>query len=89
VITNEDPFGEQPDAILDEIEAELPKVERGMRFERELDRALAIRMALIRARPGDAVVILGKGHEQSIVADGNREPWSDVDVVRRVLEGIR
>jgi UDP-N-acetylmuramoyl-L-alanyl-D-glutamate--2,6-diaminopimelate ligase len=89
VITNEDPFGEYPDAIVDEIAAGLPREERGMRFERELDRAVAIRMALTRARPGDAVVILGKGHEQSIVVDGHRQPWSDVDVIRRVLEGIR
>jgi len=89
VITNEDPFGEHPDAIVDEIAAGLPRDERGTRFERELDRAAAIRMALTRARPGDAVVILGKGHEQSIVVDGHRQPWSDVEVIRRVLEGIR
>jgi UDP-N-acetylmuramoyl-L-alanyl-D-glutamate--2,6-diaminopimelate ligase len=89
VITNEDPFGEHPDAIVDEIAAELPREERGTRFERELDRTVAIRMALSRARPGDTVVILGKGHEQSIVVNGHRQPWSDVDVIRRVLEGIR
>ncbi len=88
IITNEDPFGERPEAIMEEIAAGLPRDEEGVRFERVEDRAAAIQMALARARPGDTVVILGKGHEQSIVVNGYREPWSDVAAVYRALEGM-
>jgi UDP-N-acetylmuramoyl-L-alanyl-D-glutamate--2,6-diaminopimelate ligase len=41
------------------------------------------------ARPGDTVVILGKGHEQSIVVNGHKEPWSDSQVAREALEKLR
>ena len=84
-ITNEDPFGEDPLAIIEEIAAGLPEAEYGKRYEREPDRGRAIESALEMARAGDAVVILGKGHEQSIVANGRKEPWSDVETVKQVL----
>jgi UDP-N-acetylmuramoyl-L-alanyl-D-glutamate--2,6-diaminopimelate ligase len=87
IITNEDPFGEQPGAIMDEIAAGVPGGERGERFECVEDRREAIRRAIARARPGDTVVVLGKGHERSIVANGSREPWSDVAAIRQALEG--
>ena len=41
-----------------------------------------------KARPGDTVVITGKGHERSIVVAGRREPWSDADTVQAVLREL-
>jgi UDP-N-acetylmuramoyl-L-alanyl-D-glutamate--2,6-diaminopimelate ligase len=89
IITNEDPCSEDPDAIIEQIAAGLPSEEEGSRFVRELDRACAIKQGLNRARPGDTVVILGKGHEQSIEANGDKQAWSDVSVVLELLEGVR
>lgn len=87
-VTNEDPFDEPPEAIIDEVLAGIDRGEQGVRFEREPDRARAIERALRRAGPGDTVIILGKGHEQSIVVGGRKEPWNDALTVRRVLEAI-
>jgi UDP-N-acetylmuramoyl-L-alanyl-D-glutamate--2,6-diaminopimelate ligase len=88
IITNEDPFGEQPRSIMQEIAVGAPKDEEGSRFRLEEDRGRAIELALAEARPGDTVVILGKGHEQSIVVNGHKKPWSDFHAVRRALEGL-
>jgi UDP-N-acetylmuramoyl-L-alanyl-D-glutamate--2,6-diaminopimelate ligase len=89
VITDEDPYEEQPDEIIDEIASGVPREEEGSRFARELDRGRAIEMALRRACPGDTVIILGKGHERSMVVNGQKRPWSDVDAARATLKARR
>jgi UDP-N-acetylmuramoyl-L-alanyl-D-glutamate--2,6-diaminopimelate ligase len=89
IITNEDPFGEDVEAIIAEVAAGVPESEEGTRFVREPDREQAIRLAIERAEPGDTVIILGKGHETSIVSKGQKQPWSDVGTVHAVLEGRR
>jgi UDP-N-acetylmuramoyl-L-alanyl-D-glutamate--2,6-diaminopimelate ligase len=61
VVTSDNPRSEDPDAIIGQI---VPGArEGGGRFVVEPDRRAAIRMALDEARPGDVVVIAGKGHE--------------------------
>jgi UDP-N-acetylmuramoyl-L-alanyl-D-glutamate--2,6-diaminopimelate ligase len=85
IITNEDPYGEQPDAIITEVASGLPREEEGTRYVREADRGDAIRQAVEAAGPGDTVIILGKGHEQSIVVEGRKVPWSDVAAVRQAI----
>jgi UDP-N-acetylmuramoyl-L-alanyl-D-glutamate--2,6-diaminopimelate ligase len=85
VVTNEDPFGEDPEAIIDEILAGVPAGALGTRFIREPDRGRAIEAAMRDAGPGDTVLILGKGHERSIVANGRNEAWSDAEAVRDAL----
>lgn len=89
IITNEDPYGEAPEAIMAEVAAGMPPDLRGRQFEEERDRGQAIARAIERARPGDTVVLLGKGHEQSMVVNGHKEPWSDVAAAGRALEGLR
>jgi UDP-N-acetylmuramoyl-L-alanyl-D-glutamate--2,6-diaminopimelate ligase len=89
IITNEDPFDEDVDMIIAEVAAGVPTSEEGSRFVREPERGQAIRLAIERAEPGDTVVILGKGHETSIVSNGRKQPWSDVGTVRAVLESRR
>jgi UDP-N-acetylmuramoyl-L-alanyl-D-glutamate--2,6-diaminopimelate ligase len=86
IITNEDPYDEEPDAIIAEVASGVPRDEEGVRYTCEPDRGQAIRGALERARPGDTVIILGKGHEQSMVVNGRKQPWSDVAAARRALE---
>ena len=87
VITNEDPRGENPDAILDEIESAL-KNAGFRRIDRELDRREAIGIALKRAEKGDTVLLAGKGTEQSIVIGGTHWPWDERRIAREVLQDL-
>jgi UDP-N-acetylmuramoyl-L-alanyl-D-glutamate--2,6-diaminopimelate ligase len=69
VVTDEDPRGENRTAILDDIARGAE--DGGKRRDRDLyviaDRPAAIEAAFERARPGDIVLLAGKGHEQSII----------------------
>jgi UDP-N-acetylmuramoyl-L-alanyl-D-glutamate--2,6-diaminopimelate ligase len=69
VVTDEDPRGEDRDAILDEIGrgAEAAGSRRGHDLLLIADRETAIEAAFERARRGDVVLLAGKGHEQSII----------------------
>ena len=52
-----------------------------------MDRRLAIREAIRRAKSGDAVIISGKGTDPYIMgANGKKTPWSDAGVAREELE---
>lgn len=81
ILTNEDPYDEDPRAII-------LAMARGMRRAPLIimDRRAAIRHALAAARSGDVVLISGKGTDPFIMgAEGSKEPWSDVEVVREEL----
>jgi len=52
------------------------------------DRAEAIAYAVKRARPGDAVVVAGKGHESAQEVHGVKHPFVDADVLAAVLDGV-
>jgi UDP-N-acetylmuramoyl-L-alanyl-D-glutamate--2,6-diaminopimelate ligase len=86
-VTNEDPFGEDPESIIDEILSGAPRQEIGKLFIREPDRGAAIRAAVSQGREGDTIVILGKGHERNIVVNGHMEAWSDAEAVLGSLPG--
>ena len=69
VVTDEDPRSEDREAILEEIArgAEAVGARRGHDLLLVADRRAAIEAAFERARPGDVVVLAGKGHEHSII----------------------
>lgn len=73
VLTDEDPRGEDSVAILEEIAAGSRGKQRGSSLLLIPDRPQAIRRAFSIAAPGDTVLLLGKGHEASIIhASGPR-----------------
>lgn len=87
VLTNEDPYDENPEAILGEIASGIIDF-RGEIF-RVLDRRAAIEKALALAKPGDAVAVTGKGSETSIhIARGKKVPWSDRGTVEELLAAL-
>ncbi|MGB6838301.1 MAG: UDP-N-acetylmuramoyl-L-alanyl-D-glutamate--2,6-diaminopimelate ligase [Dehalococcoidia bacterium] len=90
VLTNEDPRSEDPDAIIEAIAGGLRETGRtaGKDFVRVLDRRQAIAYALQRARPGDVVLLAGKGSEQSIVVGREHIPWDERVVAREVLREV-
>ncbi len=87
VVTDEDPRGEDREAILDDIARGAEAT--GRRRERDLlvipDRRTAIEAAFERARPGDVVLLAGKGHERTILYDSGPLPWDEAAVARDVL----
>jgi len=86
IVTSDNPRGEDPRAIARMLEAGLRAGGRA-EVEVRLDRREAIEHAIDRARPGDVVVVAGKGHETTQEIAGERRPFSDRDEVRRWVEG--
>jgi UDP-N-acetylmuramoyl-L-alanyl-D-glutamate--2,6-diaminopimelate ligase len=87
VLTAEDPRTESLDDILAEM-AEAARSKGGMEgktFFRVPDRGAAISFALLQAKPGDLVIVLGKGHEQSMCFGETEYPWDDRVAMRAAL----
>ena len=77
VIADEDPRGEDPRVIADEIVEGGHGAKTTTPFDVVLDRRAAIRYALGLARAGDTVALTGKGHESSIIYADREEPWDE------------
>jgi len=82
IVTNDNPRTEDPLAIIDEITSGIPD---GAAAIVEPDRAAAIERAIDAARPGDVVVVAGKGHETTQEIDGMLLPFDDREVARAAL----
>jgi UDP-N-acetylmuramoyl-L-alanyl-D-glutamate--2,6-diaminopimelate ligase len=81
ILTNEDPYDEDPRAIIEQMAS-------GMKRQPAIimDRREAIREALSRARANDTVLITGKGTDPSMCLEqGRKIPWSDADVAREEI----
>jgi UDP-N-acetylmuramoyl-L-alanyl-D-glutamate--2,6-diaminopimelate ligase len=87
VVTDEDPRGEDHVAICEEVAAgaEAAGARRGESLLVIPDRAEAIAAAFDCARPGDVVVLAGKGHERTIEMAGGDLPWNERAVAETVL----
>lgn len=90
ILTDEDPYDEIPEKIIEDVfsgisspitDHQLPNIQK------ILDRKEAIKKAISIAKPGDTVIITGKGSETSMaVARGNKIPWSDKGIVLGFLK---
>jgi UDP-N-acetylmuramoyl-L-alanyl-D-glutamate--2,6-diaminopimelate ligase len=87
VITSDNPRGEEPLAIIEEILAGVPGERRGAVVV-EPDRETAIGKALAGAGPGDVVVIAGKGHEQGQKIGDRTIPFDDRAVALELLRSM-
>jgi UDP-N-acetylmuramoyl-L-alanyl-D-glutamate--2,6-diaminopimelate ligase len=87
VLTAEDPRTESLDGILEEMAsgAKSKGGKEGKTFWRVPDRGAAISFALLQAKPGDLVVVCGKGHEQSMCFGETEYPWDDRVAMRAAL----
>ncbi|MDR2795872.1 MAG: UDP-N-acetylmuramoyl-L-alanyl-D-glutamate--2,6-diaminopimelate ligase [Spirochaetaceae bacterium] len=96
-LCDEDPRGEEPAAILEEIAAGVFSLPAGECFHRDgfkrdvnlfliPDRPAAIRAAFSAARPGDLVLLLGKGHENSIIYSSHTMKYDEIAEAERALD---
>lgn len=85
IVTSDNPRSEDPSAIIAQIVAGAVRDD----YLVEADRAKAIGQALALAREGDVVLIAGKGHETYQEIAGQRQPFDDLEVARRILKGGR
>lgn len=88
-LTDEDPYDENPMAIIEQVRSGIPQDYAG-KCSVIPDRGKAIKKALCTASAGDAVIITGKGSETLMcLAGGRKVPWDDREAVRRLWEEIR
>jgi UDP-N-acetylmuramoyl-L-alanyl-D-glutamate--2,6-diaminopimelate ligase len=87
ILTNDNPFSEDPDVIIAEIAQGLREagLHEGHHFVAIPDRREAIAHAFAMAVEGDIVLLAGKGHEQSITIGETVIPWDDRRVARELL----
>lgn len=91
IITDEDPYDEDPLTIITEVMMGAEKTHKRLNTDlfSVLDRREAIHKALAFAEEGDIVLITGKGSEQAICRSlGIKEKWDDRQVVREELEKL-
>jgi UDP-N-acetylmuramoyl-L-alanyl-D-glutamate--2,6-diaminopimelate ligase len=78
IVTSDNPRTEDPERILDDVEAGMGT----WAHERVADRRAAIARALALGRPGDTVLLAGKGHETHQVVGTRRLPFDERAIVR-------
>ncbi|HWQ76239.1 MAG TPA: UDP-N-acetylmuramoyl-L-alanyl-D-glutamate--2,6-diaminopimelate ligase [Syntrophomonas sp.] len=87
IVTSDNPRSEDPEAIIDDIVPGLHAVQDS-HFAKIVDRRDAIEHAIRLARPGDLVIIAGKGHETYQLVKDQVLDFDDRKVAREVLKGL-
>jgi UDP-N-acetylmuramoyl-L-alanyl-D-glutamate--2,6-diaminopimelate ligase len=87
IVTSDNPRSEEPEAIIDEIVPGLDTVENS-HYAKIVDRRDAIEHALRLAKPGDLVIIAGKGHETYQLVKDQVLDFDDRKVAREILKGL-
>lgn len=82
VVSSDNPRSEDPKFILQEIASGMSKVEQHKFI---VDREAAIRFALLNAKPGDTVLIAGKGHEDYQIIGQQRFAFDDRLKAKQIL----
>ena len=83
VLTSDNPRGEDPLRIINDVVVGLQRVNANYRIEADRERALA--MAIEEARPGDIVLLAGKGHETYQVLSTGTVEFDDREKAREIL----
>src|SRR5580693_3261592 len=86
VLTSDNPRSEDPLAIINDATVGLQRA--GAKYAIEPDRRTAIALAVQQARPGDIVLLAGKGHEKVQVSRSGVAPFDDVAVARETLAKV-
>jgi UDP-N-acetylmuramoyl-L-alanyl-D-glutamate--2,6-diaminopimelate ligase len=84
IATSDNPRGEDPLLILNDIRVGLARV--GKNYDLMVDRREAIFRAILQARPGDVILIAGKGHETYQILPTGKIHFDDREVAREALD---
>ena len=87
IVTTDNPRSEDPLNIINDIVVGVQKA--GGNYVIEVDRERAFERAFTEARPGDIVLLAGKGHQDTQVYRDRTERWNDAEVARRLLAARR
>lgn len=89
IVTEDDSRDEDPGKIAEKFVQGAEKAGKVLEKDLfiELDREKAIRLAISKAKKGDVVLVLGKGHEKTILRKEGPVPFEDVKAVKKILEG--
>ena len=85
IVTNEDPYSEDVEDIIDQVMSGIKNKTLDKNLFRISDRKEAMRKAFDSARPDDLVVITGKGCEQFMIFGDKKIPWDDREIARGLL----
>lgn len=83
VVTNEDPYTEDPEKIIDEIWAGIDQ--KKTKAHRIIDRRQAIEFLLKKAQSDDIVLLCGKGSDTTMWMKEGQIPWNEREIVREIL----
>lgn len=86
VLTSDNPRDEEPEQILRDMEAGLENTDLRSNVLSITDRREAIRTAVMLAKPGDVVLIAGKGHENYQEVKGVKHHFDDCEVVKEIFD---
>lgn len=87
ILTSDNPRSENPEDILNQMQNGLDVVDKRKSL-RITDRKEAIRAACSMAKPGDIILIAGKGHEKYQEINGVRNPFDDFDILKNTLKEL-
>lgn len=87
VVTNEDPYTEDPEKIIDEVWAGIDQTKT--QAHRMSDRKEAIEFLLREAKKGDIVIVCGKGSDTTMWVKEGQIPWNEREIVREMLGTLR
>jgi UDP-N-acetylmuramoyl-L-alanyl-D-glutamate--2,6-diaminopimelate ligase len=88
IVTNDEPYHEDPDQIIKEIVEGIKNKEKNEDFWIIPDRREAIKKALHLAKAGDIIAVTGMGAEESMVVGNKKIPWNDRKVIIEELKNL-
>jgi len=89
IVTNDEPYHEDPQQIIDEIVGGIKNKEKDKNLWMIPDRREAIKKALQVARPNDLIAVTGMGNFESMVVGDEKIPWNDRKVIMEESEKIK
>ncbi len=84
IVTNEDPYNEDPEKIIDDVWAGIDQ--NKVQAERISNRTDALRKIFTLAREGDAVLLSGKGSDTTMMTSSGQVPWNEREIAHAMLE---
>lgn len=90
VLTNEDPFDDDPDMIVEQIAGGIKNSSYNKKFKSIMDRKDAIREAIKMAKKNDVVIVTGKGSEPYMrLEKGKKISWSEREIIRGIINELK